>query len=368
MKRTDFKRIRSISNINPLFNRSHGGKNALNLPNKNKILDFSVSINPYGPPSEIQLSLNLSSVREYPDPQSKELTKLLASINNLDEENIFTGNGSAEIIALLFFCFVKKKDVIISLWPSFGEYRYYARITQSKFVQIKLNLPDFKLNLSIVNRIIKKHKPKLFFFCNPNNPTGNYYSEKEVVSILESLPEGTLFVLDEAYVNLVLSKWNSVNLLKQFKNLVILRSLTKDYALTALRLGYSMTSKEVTYFLRSACPSWNINTLAQRNGVRVFNNKTFLEKSVLLLHKEKGRIEKVLKKLGYSMLPSSVNFYLLEIKNAKEATRLLLSNNIYVRDCTNYDLPQYLRITVKSPQENNYLLKVLGNLAYKIKP
>lgn len=368
MQNTAFKRIGSISNIKPLVNRNHGGKNALNLPNKNKILDFSVSINPYGPPSGIHLSLNLDNVREYPDPQSKELTKLLASINNIDEENIFIGNGSAEIIALLFFCFVKKEDTIISLWPSFGEYYHYARITQSKFVQIKLNLPDFKLNLNLIIRIIKKHQPKLFFFCNPNNPTGNYYSEKEVVSVLENLPEGTLFILDEAYVNLVLSKWNSVNLLKRFKNLVILRSLTKDYALTALRLGYSMTSKEVTYFLRSACSSWNVNTLAQRNGVCIFNDKTFLEKSVLLLHKEKGRIEKVLRKLGYNILPSSVNFYLLEIKNAKEATRLLLSNNIYVRDCTNYDLPQYLRISVKLPQENNYLLKVLGNLAYKIKP
>jgi len=314
------------------------------------------------------LCLNLSSIREYPDPQSKELSKLLASINNLDEENIFIGNGSAEIIALLFFCFVKKKDVVVSLWPSFGEYFHYARIMQSKIMQIKLKLPDFHLNLNEVSRIINKHQPKLFFFCNPNNPTGNYYSENEVVNILESLSERTLFILDEAYVNLVLSKWNSVNLLRQFKNIIILRSLTKDYALTALRLGYSMTSREITSFLKSACPSWNINTLAQRNGVRIFNNKTFLRKSVLLLHQEKNRIEKILKNLGYNILPSSVNFYLLEVKNAKEATRLLLSNNIYVRDCTSYGLPKYLRVSVKSPQENDSLLKILGDLAYKIKP
>ena len=314
------------------------------------------------------MCLNLSSIREYPDPQSKELSKLLASINNLDEENIFIGNGSAEIIALLFFCFVKKKDVVVSLWPSFGEYFHYARIMQSKIMQIKLKLPDFHLNLNEVSRIINKHQPKLFFFCNPNNPTGNYYSENEVVNILESLSERTLFILDEAYVNLVLSKWNSVNLLRQFKNIIILRSLTKDYALTALRLGYSMTSREITSFLKSACPSWNINTLAQRNGVRIFNNKTFLRKSVLLLHQEKNRIEKILKNLGYNILPSSVNFYLLEVKNAKEATRLLLSNNIYVRDCTSYGLPKYLRVSVKSPQENDSLLKILGDLAYKIKP
>lgn len=367
MKNTAFRMLESISNIKPLLNRTHGGKNALNLLNKNKILDFSVSINPYGPPPEIQLNLNLSNVKEYPDPHSKELTKLLASVNNVDEENIFIGNGSAEIIALLFFCFVKKKDVVVSLWPSFGEYYHYANITQSKFIPITLNLPDFRLNLNTISRLIKEYHPKLFFFCNPNNPTGNYYSEKEVVSILEGLPETILFILDEAYVNLVLSKWNSVKLLRRFKNMIILRSLTKDYALTALRLGYSMASKEMTSFLRSACPSWNINILAQRSGLCIFNNKTFLEKSVLLLHKEKNRIGKVLRKFGYHMLPSSVNFYLLEVRNAKEATGLLLSNNIYVRDCTNYGLPQYLRISVKSPKENNHLLKVLSNLAYKIK-
>lgn len=366
-KSLNFKRIEYISNIKPSFNRNHGGKNALNLPNKNNILDFSVSINPYGPPSGIQLKLDLSNIKEYPDPQNKELTRAFASLNNLNEENIFIGNGSAEIIALLFFCFVKKKNIVMSLWPSFGEYFHYAYIMQSKIVRVNLNLPDFRLNLNLINEMVKKHQPRLFFFCNPNNPTGNYYSEKEVVNILESLPAETLFILDEAYVNLVLSKWNSASLLKRSKNLIILRSLTKDYSLTALRLGYSMASKEITYLLRSICPSWNINTLAQHNGVRIFNDKSFLEKSVLLLHKEKCRIEKVLKKLGYNMLLSSVNFYLIEVKNAKEATRLLLSNNIYVRDCTNYDLPQYLRISVKSPRENNYLLKVLGNLAYMIK-
>lgn len=262
MQNAVLRRIESMSNIKPFLNRSHGGKNALNLPNKNKILDFSVSINPYGPPLGIQLKLNINSVREYPDPQNRELTKALASLNNLTEENIFVGNGSAEIIALLFFCFVNKKDVIISLWPSFGEYFHYARIMQSRIVPIKLNLPDFHLNLDAINKIVKEYKPKLFFFCNPNNPTGNYYREKEVISILENLPEETLFILDEAYVNLTLSKWNSVDLLRQFKNMIILRSLTKDYALTALRLGYSMASQETTAFLRSACPSWNINTLA----------------------------------------------------------------------------------------------------------
>lgn len=355
------------SNIKP-FNRTHGGKNALNLLNKDKIKDFSVSINPYGPPPETKLTITSAHIKNYPDPESKKLTKLIASLNRIKEENIFIGNGSAEIIALLFFCFTTKKDTILSLWPSFGEYQHYANILQLKFVSLRLNPPDFHLNLNTTIKIIGKYQPRLFFFCNPNNPTGNYYNEEEIAYILEKLPKNSLFILDEAYANLVLSKWDSVNLFKRFKNIIILHSLTKDYALTAFRLGYSITSKEITDVLKSACPSWNINSLAQQNGLLILKNKTFLKKSVSLIHKEKNRVANALKKLGFNIVLSAANFYLLRVKNAEIATRLLLSNNIYVRDCTSYGLPHYLRISVNLPEENDYLLKILENLANEIKP
>lgn len=354
------------SNIKP-FIRIHGGKNALNLLNKSNIIDFSVSVNPYGPPPEIKLSIDFAHIKEYPDPESKELRRLIASVNNVNEENIFIGNGSAEIIALLFFCFVRKKDTVLSLWPSFGDYYHYTNITQAKFIPIKLNPPGFRLNLNTVSKMVEKHEPRLFFFCNPNNPTGNYHSERDIIYILEKLPKNTLFILDEAYTNLVLSKWNSVNLFKRFKNMIILRSLTKDYALTAIRLGYSIASKEITDFLKNACPSWNINSIAQSSGLLIFKNKTFLKKSVLLIHEEKNRVEKALEKLGFDIVSSAANFYLLKVKSAKMVTRLLLSKNIYVRDCTDYGLLEYLRISINLPQENDYLLKVLGRLVYKIK-
>lgn len=355
------------SNIKPL-NRTHGGKNALNLLNKDKIKDFSVSINPYGPPSGIKLSIDLPLVKEYPDPESKELKRLIASLNNVTEENIFIGNGSAEIITLLFFCFTKRKDTILSLWPSFGEYQYYAEILQLKFVPIKLNPPDFHLDLSATRKIAQKYQPKMFFLCNPNNPTGNYYSKEEIVYILEKLPDSSLFILDEAYVNLVLSKWESVDLIKRFNNLIILRSLTKDYSLTALRLGYSIASKEIIDILKSACPSWNINSLSQENGLLALKDKTFLKKTVPLIHREKNRVVNTLKKLRFNVITSAANFYLLKVNNAGLAARLLLSNNIYVRDCTSYNLPQYLRISVNLPEENDHLLRTLKQLANEIKP
>lgn len=358
---------KGIANIKPL-KRIHGGKNTLNLPNKDIVYDFSVSVNPYGPPEGIKLNFTSDRVKEYPDPESKKLTKLIASLNNVKEENIFIGNGSAEIITLLFFCFTKTRNTILSLWPSFGEYQHYANILQLKFIPIKLNPSDFRLNLNAINKIIQKYQPRLFFFCNPNNPTGSYYSKEEIICILKKLPRNSLLILDEAYVNLVLSRWNSVDLLKQFNNLIILRSLTKDYSLTAFRLGYSIATKDVTNILKSACHSWNINFLSQENGLFALEDKTFLKKTIPSIHKEKNRIVSILKNLGFDVIPSAANFYLLRVNNAGLATHLLLSNNIYVRDCTSYNLPQYLRISVNLPKENYYLLRILKKLANEIKP
>lgn len=357
-------RLENLSNIKPLI-RIHGGKNALKLSNKNKIIDFSVSVNPHGLPQTIKLSLDAESVSEYPDSESSELKDVLAKINKVGEENIFIGNGSAEIIGLLSFIFLKKGDNVVSLWPSFGDYRHYTIINRSKFIPIKLNPPHFKLKLDQVKKIIDIYSPMLIFFCNPNNPTGNYYSEQEVIALLEHTTSG-FFVLDEAYVNLVLSRWNSVVLLKKFKKLIIIRSLTKDYALAGLRLGYSIASKEITDLLKSTAPSWNINLLAQENGVNIFKDKTFLKKSVPLIHQEKDRVISLLKGVGYDIVPSATNFYLVKVKNAKMATKLLLSKNIYVRDCTTLGLPQYLRISVRLAKDNDYLIRILSNLFKRI--
>lgn len=360
------KLLKKISHIRVVGQRIHGGKNSLKRY-KEGIIDFSVCINPFGPPPSVLSGLGHIDIAEYPDPQSNQLKQKIAKLYGVSKDNIIVGNGSSELIALLFFCFVKEEDNIVALWPSFGEYKHYALTTKSKFVPIKLVQPNFELDIESAVEIVRINKPKLFFFCNPINPTGSYYQKGIIEAILEKIPQDTLFIIDEAYINFLQRKWDSTKLLKNHKNLIILRSLTKDYALSALRLGYSISNREIACYLNSAMPSWNVNSLAQYAGILALQNEVFLKETVHLLHKEKTRLEKELKKIGYEVVPSTVNFYLIKVKNSKRAYELLLDKRIHVRDCSSYDLPTYLRLSVKTPVENDYLIKVLKDLAKEIK-
>ena len=158
-----------------------------------------------------------------------------------------------------------------------------------------------------------------------------------------------------------------MQLLRDFKNLLILRSRTKDYALTNLRLGYALTDSQIGDYLNSAITCWNVNGLAQEAGIKALKNKGFLLKSMKLMHNEKRRVEKEIDSLSYQVIPSVVNYYLLRVKNAQQATRLLLKENIYVRDCSSYGLTAYVRISIRTPNENNYLLRMLRKYTKEIR-
>lgn len=344
-------------NIRMGINRIHGGKSSLDLKNKTKLLDFSLNVNPFSLPAKYLPSLD--KIKDYPDFKNLEIKNLLAKKFNLLKENFFIGNGTSEIITLIFLCFVKKGESVFALWPSFSDYKYFTDVINARFIPLWLNPPDFKINLQKILKQSKNKKQRLFFFCNPVNPTGKYYKKDIVISILKSLPKETIFVLDEAYINFVDKKWDSIKLLKTYKNLIILRSLTKDYGFAGLRIGYSISSKEVAAILNAIAPSWNVNTLAQEVTIKALKDDKFVSESVSKINSEKFRVEKSLKDLGYEFVPSDVNFYLLKVKNATKSAKVLLRKNILVRDCTSLGLPDYLRISINAKFDNDVLLKIL---------
>lgn len=352
-------KLEKISKITTEVKRTHGGKNSLLSINTSAILDFSVSINPYFSSISKLISFKKIKINEYPDPACSELKHVLAKHNSLSDSNCFIANGSAEIIMLLFFCFVKNDDTIMALWPSYGDYKYYTNVMRSRFIPIYVTLPNFSLNINDIIDNAKLHNPKLFFFCNPTNPTGKYYTEKEVLSILDNLPKTTIFILDEAYINFAYYKWDSTKFIKKYPNLIILRSLTKDYALTSLRLGYSLSSKEIVNYLETAAPSWHVNGYAQTAGIQILKYTGLLKESVLKIEEEKTKITEQLMKLGYEVIPSDINSLLLKVRDSQKIVEWLLAKNIFVRDCTSYDLPNYVRISIRRRSDNNKLILAL---------
>lgn len=347
--------------INSKVKRTHGSGIS-----SSEGIDFSFGINPYNFDFISALDIRSIPINQYPDHSSENFIEKLSEIHKVDSTKIFVGNGSAEIIFLLFFAYVRKNDVVSGLWPSYGDYKYYADVSNANFHRINVSPPDFNIDPQKVASEINKRKSKIFFLCNPTNPTGKYYSEEVIKSLLENINSDTLIVLDEAYLHFTKEKWDSIKFLKDYSNLLIMRSMTKDYGITAFRLGYILGDPKVMNTLEVSSPSWHVNSIAQKAGIIALEQKTFLEKSTNALHKEKERLRHELSIIGYEVLHSDINSFLLKVKNARKASKILKEKQILVRDCSSYGLPEYLRISVQKPVENTKLIKVLKLLFKEI--
>ena len=248
----------------------HGGINYAELQTvgiaPEEIIDFSVCTNPYMPPPIIkEIRLDSISIEQYPDTEATELRQRLSKRLQVPPDNILVGSGTTELIRILALAYLRQGDHVLILEPTYGEYEVASVIAGAILVKQRVRAEDgFTPRLEETVALIKKYRPKAIFICNPNNPTGKYLSRYEVEMVLDAVEDG-LLVLDEAYVAFAGQSWLSADLYSR-GNIVILRSMTKDYGLAGLRLGYSIASLEITSNLRRVRPPWNVNAIAQKVG------------------------------------------------------------------------------------------------------
>ena len=229
----------------------------------------------------------------------------------------------------------------------------------------------FLLNINETLQLIKRHRPKGIFICNPNNPTGRYIPRADFEKILDACRD-SLLVLDEAYISFVDNAWSSLDLAlhslatsKERSNLLVLRSMTKDYAMAGLRLGYGVAREEIIATLRSICPPWNVNTLAQKAGVIAINEEEYLKRCRTELKEAKNYLVAELSRLGLPPLSSEANFFLAEVGDAPKFRRELLKRMILVRDCSSFGLPQYVRIAPRTLPECQELIVAIKEMENK---
>ncbi len=322
------------------------------------VLDFSVSINPFGAPPGISESLAGTRVDQYPDPESLELRKALAAKLNLLPDNVIIGSGSTELIRLLSTAFLEPGDPAVIPAPTYSEYQTSCQLAGADIIgQPVLKPPDFRLDIDETIKLMHKYRPKAVFLCNPNNPTGQYFSKAEFIQIMSSC-QGCLVVLDEAYVAFTENAWASVDLIDK-GNLIILRSMTKDYALAGLRLGYALASEPTISILRRILPPWNINSVAQKAGLSVLNNDTHIKGCFNKIRKAKKFLMNELEQLGLTPLPSQTNFFLVRVGNATDFRQRLLRRGVLVRDCTSFGLPEYVRLAPRTIPECRKLIEAI---------
>jgi threonine-phosphate decarboxylase len=363
----------NIKNLKPCV---HGGE-VLDAAGKSglkreEILDFSSSVNPLGP-SKKALEAAKNSFREipaYPDSNSNELREAIASrFNSLNRNNVIVGNGSTELMYLFAEAFLKKGDAAIIPAPTFGEYESAVRRTGETTKFVKLNR-DFN-----IERVIFEHEmvgAKIVFLCNPNNPTSILIPNETLTGIVErALKQDTLVFLDEDFLEFVENEktLSMIGKIKSYPNLFILRSFTKIFGLTGLRVGYGLSSEEIINVLLCAKIPWNVNCLAQAAAVAALKDQEHLRVTRELIKKEKTQLLAELSEVeSFKIFQPDANFFFIDIRKsgltATELKNKLLRQGILIRDCTSFrGLDQYyIRVAVKTRAENARLIEALKGI------
>ena len=348
---------------------SHGGIYSVN-PNLVKV-DFSSNVNPLGISKKALKSIRKDAAilsSSYPDPECIDLKKSLLEYLDIDlgSECITVGNGSVEIIHDFARAFVRNKVIIPA--PTFCEYELSSKRSGAGILFVPLK------NLTLdAELIIEKAKNfDAIFLCNPNNPTG-LFSVEPIKKIIDSIDSSTKILIDECFIEFTDDDddhhHSLINKIKEFDNIVILRSLTKSFGLAGLRVGYSISSPKLAKQLSANRIPWNVNGLAQMAGIIALKDLKHLKKARAMIKKERQFIQSKIEKKMQSFAPckSDVNYFLIHLKN-KNSTKvrdsLLTRSGVLVRDCSTFTgmNSEYIRVAVKTHRENLLLLDALESI------
>lgn len=302
-----------------------------------------------------------NGVNRYPDPQQRGLKAILAEMKGVAEENILLGNGSDEVLDLLFRAFCEpKQDNVITLPPTYGMYKVLSGINLVENREVLLT-DSFQPNSSAIEKAIDENT-KLLFICSPNNPTGNKISTEIIEALLTSF-DG-LVVIDEAYIDF--SKGDSwTSKLHKFPNLIITQTLSKAYGMAGIRLGICIASKEIIAVLNKIKPPYNVNELTQQRATKRVLDQKSVHKEVAEILAEREKLQETLQTVSFveKVYPTDANFILAKVDNATLRYDQLIRKGIVVRNRTTQPLCENtLRFTVGTSEENKKLISALKSI------
>ncbi len=304
-------------------------------------------------------SVGAGQFNRYPDPHQQELKSKLSQLNGIAPENIFIGNGSDEPIDLLIRLFCEPaQDNIIICPPTYGMYAVSATINNVAVREVLLT-ENFQLNTEAILSAYDTNS-KIVFVCSPNNPTGNLIHENDIEPLLKNF--NGIVVIDEAYIDFAeVDSWSKR--ISEYNNLVVLQTFSKAWGLANLRVGLCFASLEIIRFLNLIKPPYNVNGYSQQQAMVALNNFRQKEDYVKILILQRKRLEQALPEFGFihQVFPSDANFILIKVTDANLLYNYLLNEGIIVRNRSSLPLCENtLRITVGTPEENDFLLERLN--------
>lgn len=314
------------------------------------VLDFSASVNPFGPSPHVLEAIRDSSVHCYPDRDCTAFRTALSSHLDIPIESLIAGNGSSELLYLIGLAFLRPADPVLIVGPTYSEYARVAALMGSVVHSCEATSDDnFAFPTRPIETSLQTLQPRAVFVCHPNNPTGQLASLEALCQWADEFRQ-TLFIFDEAYIEFVP---NAVSLTKSIRdNVIVIRSMTKAHGLAGLRLGYAVSTPHVIDLLARVRPPWSVSTIAQNAGVAALQDVSHLERCLANLAAEKSLLVKSLASLNAETLASETHFFLVRVGNAAAIRARFLGAGILVRDCTSFGMPEFLRISPQTPTQN----------------
>lgn len=301
------------------------------------------------------------SWNRYPDPYQKALKNEISKIKNTSSDSLFLGNGSDEVIDLLFRVFTNPgKDQALTFTPTYGMYEVVANINDIELLQIPLD-ENFQVSIDEnLQKTLQNEDLKLVFICSPNNPTGNLIQKEAVDFILKNF--GGIVVIDEAYIDFA-DQESWISQLEKHPNLLVMQTFSKYWGMAGLRVGMAFSNPEIISLLNKVKPPYNISSLNQETVLKTLKNASEINKQLELILKQREHVISALTDLEIvnKIYPTDANFLLAEVDNANELYDYLVNEKVIIRN-RNSVVKNCVRITIGTPEENKKLIETLQKL------
>jgi len=332
------------------------------------VIKLASNENPLGPSKNVITAIQqeLAELSRYPDGNAFELKKSLATKHSVGIEQITIGNGSNDILEILTRAFVTAAHEIVFSQHAFAVYPIVTQAVGAKAVVVPAK--NWGHDLEAMHQAIT-NKTRVVFIANPNNPTGTWIGKKDLAKFLEAVPETVLVVLDEAYFEYAERDTtakdypNGIDFLSQYSNLIVTRTFSKAYGLAGLRVGYSVSNSQVADILNRVRQPFNVNSLALKAAETALSDTDYLETGIKLNTQGMEQLITAFEKRALDYIPSVGNFICVNVgDNGLKVYDDLLYEGVIVRPVANYEMPEYLRITIGTEKENDRFIAALNKV------
>ena len=326
-----------------------------------QIIKLASNENPLGPsPAALQaMRETLERSHYYPDGGAWALRNAIAEKLDLKRENVILGNGSNEIIEFIGHAFLKPGDEVVTAGHAFAVYSLMAQLFGARTVEVPD--PGFTHDLEAMLAAITPRTRQLFI-ANPNNPTGTLVGQEAIDRFMERVPEHVLVIFDEAYFEFLDNPPEVLRYVREDRNVVVMRTFSKIQGLANLRIGYGLAPARIAEVLQKTRQPFNANGIAQAGALAGLRDEVHMRRTRELTHGGRNYLEAEFTKLGLNFVPSVANFVLVQVGDGDAVFKALLKRGVIVRAMRSYKLPEWIRVSVGTMEQNRRFMEELETL------